>query len=218
MVSLTLFKEWMGGGEVNIGVRERRGKGKYGWYVKWINNLKKCIVSSLPKILRFQQATTVSYCWLLWHYWMSFIESIPVHSFLERMLDTWTYLHISCCVSLFFIWAPCWEPSECLASFLLYNKEENVPSTIILLRNGDSHRLKFWKVHAMVCAKRQVAMVTFFCGSDGDRGQLSSFVWLILSSLLPGYSTNKKTGGRGCLLPSSLERKQSSSRKRKDKE
>lgn len=36
-------------------------------------------------------------------------------------------------------------------------------------------------------------MVTFFCGSDGDRGQLSSFVWLILSSLLPGYSTNKKT-------------------------
>ena len=36
-------------------------------------------------------------------------------------------------------------------------------------------------------------MVTFFGGSDGDRGQLSSFVWLILSSLLPGYSTNKKT-------------------------
>lgn len=37
-------------------------------------------------------------------------------------------------------------------------------------------------------------MVTLFCGSDGERGQLSSFVWLILSSLLPGYLTNKKTG------------------------
>lgn len=37
-------------------------------------------------------------------------------------------------------------------------------------------------------------MVTLFCGSDGERDQLSSFVWLILSSLLPGYLTNKKTG------------------------
>ena len=46
----------------------------------------------------------------------------------------------------------------------------------------------------MVCSKPQVVMVTLFCGSDGERGQLSSFVWLILSSLLPGYLTNKKTG------------------------
>lgn len=61
----------------------------------------------------------------------------------------------------------------------------------------------------MVSSKRHVAMVTFFCGSDGDRGQLSSFVWLILSSLLPGYSTNKKLGWGGDLFSSSLERKQS---------
>lgn len=67
----------------------------------------------------------------------------------------------------------------------------------------------------MVCSKRQVVMVTFFCGSDGDRGQLSSFVWLILSSLLPGYSTNKKTGKKKKkdLFSSSLERKQSSWKK-----
>ena len=54
-------------------------------------------------------------------------------------------------------------------------------------------------------------MVTLFCGSDGERGQLSSFVWLILSSLLPGYLTNKKTGKKKKdLFSSSLERKQSS--------
>lgn len=53
-------------------------------------------------------------------------------------------------------------------------------------------------------------MVTFFGGSDGDRGQLSSFVWLILSSLLPGYSTNKKTRKKKKKdsFSSSLERKQ----------
>lgn len=64
----------------------------------------------------------------------------------------------------------------------------------------------------MVCSKRQVVMVTLFCGSDGERGQLSSFVWLILSSLLPGYLTNKKTGEKKKkdLFSSSLERKQSS--------
>ena len=62
----------------------------------------------------------------------------------------------------------------------------------------------------MVCSKRQVAMVTFFGGSDGDRGQLSSFIWLILSSLLPGYSTNKKTRKKKKKdsFSSSLERKQ----------
>lgn len=60
----------------------------------------------------------------------------------------------------------------------------------------------------MVRSKRQVAMVTFFCGSDGDGGQLSSFVWLVLSSLLPGYSTNKKTEEKKDLFSFSLERKQ----------
>jgi hypothetical protein len=61
----------------------------------------------------------------------------------------------------------------------------------------------------MVGTKRQVAMVTLFCGSDGDRGQLSSFVWLILSSLLPGYLTNKKTRWEAGLMLVffSLERK-----------
>ena len=56
-------------------------------------------------------------------------------------------------------------------------------------------------------------MVTLLCGSDGERGQLSSFVWLILSSLLPGYLTNKKTGKKikkKDLFSSSLERKRSS--------
>lgn len=57
-------------------------------------------------------------------------------------------------------------------------------------------------------------MVTLFCGSEGERDQLSSFIWLILSSLLPGYLTNKKTGKKKKrerdLFSSSLERKQSS--------
>lgn len=65
-------------------------------------------------------------------------------------------------------------------------------------------------------------MVTLFCGSDGERGQLSSFVWLILSSLLPGYLTNKKTGKKKKrerdLFSSSLERKQSSWKRKENKE
>lgn len=65
-------------------------------------------------------------------------------------------------------------------------------------------------------------MVTLFCGSDGERGQLSSFVWLILSSLLPGYLTNKKTGKKKKkerdLFSSFLERKQSSWKRKENKE
>lgn len=69
----------------------------------------------------------------------------------------------------------------------------------------------------MVCSKRQVVMVTLFCGSDGERGQLSSCVWLILSSLLPGYLTNKKTGGKKKKdLFSSFPRKETVIIKRKE--
>lgn len=164
------------------------------------------------RTLGFQQTTAGQRAPMAVH------NSVPAQSLLDRALGLRMHLHLSRLPSVSLTWTPCSEPSKCLFSDLLYSKEQNVPSKTVLLTNGDSHRLKFRNVQEMVGAKRQVAMVTFFCGSDGDRGQLSSFVWLILSSLLPGYSTNKKTRWRGGgLFTSSLERKHTSWKKEKTK-